>query len=63
MRFMAHRFRGFRGVDDPKIKALIKKLEYVDDIPELVEALEKINVSALSNMTDEERAEADESTT
>ncbi len=65
MRFMAHRFRGYRGVDDPNIKALISKLEYVDDIPELVEALEKINVSALSNMTDTEEAEAeaDESTT
>jgi len=65
MRFMAHRFRGYRGVDDPNIKALISKLEYVDDIPELVEALEKINVSALSSMTEDEdeEAEADESTT
>ena len=60
MRFMAHRFRGYRGVDDPNIKALISKLEYVDDIPELVEALEKINVSALSNMIDDEEADADE---
>ena len=59
MRFMAHRFRGYRGVDDPNIKALISKLEYVDDIPELVEALEKINVSALSKMTDTEEAEAE----
>ncbi len=63
MRFMAHRFRGFRGVDDPKIKALINKLEYVDDIPELVEALEKINVSALSNITDEEEPGTDEPAT
>ena len=63
MRFMAHRFRGYRGVDDPNIKALISKLEYVDDISELVEALEKINVSALSSMTEDEEADADESTT
>ena len=58
MRFMAHRFRGYRGVDDPKIKALIQRLEYVDDLQELVDALEKINVSALSNITEEESDEA-----
>jgi hypothetical protein len=54
VRFMAHRFRGYRGVDDPKVKQLIATLEYVDDIPELVSALEKINISALGNMTEDE---------
>ncbi|HXV64482.1 MAG TPA: DNA repair ATPase, partial [Vicinamibacteria bacterium] len=52
VKFMAHRFRGYRGIDDPKLKQLIAKLEHVDDIPELVDALQKVNVSALSNMTD-----------
>lgn len=52
VKFMAHRFRGYRGVDDPKLKQLISKLEHVDDIPELVDALQKVNVSALANMTD-----------
>ena len=59
LRFMAHRFRGYRGVQDPSVKQLIKTLEYVDDIPELVAALENINVSALSNMTDEGASEDD----
>jgi len=53
VKLMAHRFRGYRGIDDPKLKKLIATLEYVDDIPELVEALEKVNVSALANMTDD----------
>ena len=61
MRFMAHRFRGYRGLEDPKVRKLISRLEYIDDLDQLVEALESINVSALSNLTVEEEPE-DEAT-
>ena len=54
LRFMAHRFRGYRTLQDPKMKQLISKLEYVDDLQELVDALENINVSTLATLTDEE---------
>jgi hypothetical protein len=53
VKLMAHRFRGYRGITDPKLKRVIAKLEYVDDIPALVSALEQINVSALAEVTDE----------
>jgi hypothetical protein len=55
LRFMAHRFRGYRATSDPKIKALIAKLEKIDDLPTLMAALENINVSALATLTDEKR--------
>jgi hypothetical protein len=52
---MAHRFRGYRAINDPKVKALIAKLERVDDLQALMAALETINVSALASLTDEKR--------
>jgi hypothetical protein len=55
LRFMAHRFRGYRAINDPKVKALIAKLERVDDLQALMAALETINVSALASLTDEKR--------
>ncbi len=60
LQFMAHRFRGYRDVEDPKVKALISSLEKVDDLNELVSALEKINVSALADMTEDELEEAEQ---
>jgi hypothetical protein len=55
LRFMAHRFRGYRAVNDPRIKAVIAKLERVDNLESLIAALENINVSALAGLTDEKR--------
>ncbi|HEX9983141.1 MAG TPA: DNA repair ATPase [Thermoanaerobaculia bacterium] len=53
LRFMAHRFRSYRSVADPKIKQAIAKLERVDDLGSLVAALENINISALAKLTEE----------
>jgi hypothetical protein len=52
LRFMAHRFRGYRAINDPKIKSAIARLERVDTLDELVSALEGINVSALASLTE-----------
>ncbi|HUP50157.1 MAG TPA: DNA repair ATPase [Thermoanaerobaculia bacterium] len=57
LRFMAHRFRGYRAVSDPKIKATIARLERVDNLESLIAALENINVSALATLTEEKRGE------
>ncbi|HEY5610497.1 MAG TPA: ATP-binding protein, partial [Thermoanaerobaculia bacterium] len=56
MKFMAHRFRGYRGVRDPKIKQLIARLERVDNLEGLVAALEGISTSVLASLTDEKEA-------
>lgn len=53
VKFMAHRFKGYRGVKDPEVKQLIAKLEYVDSFDALVRALEGINDSLLASLTDE----------
>lgn len=42
-----------RGITDPKLKRVIARLEHVNDIPALVNALEQINVSSLADVTDE----------
>ena len=55
LRFMAHRFRGYRAVNDPQIKGAIARLERVDTLESLIASLEKINVSALAQLTDEKR--------
>lgn len=55
LQFMAHRFRGYHTVDDPKLKKLIGKLESVDSLDELIEALELVNVSALAGLTEEKK--------
>ncbi|HEU4520636.1 MAG TPA: DNA repair ATPase [Thermoanaerobaculia bacterium] len=57
LRFMAHRFRGYRAVNDPRIKTAIAKLERVDNLDTLIATLEKINVSALASLTDEKKSE------
>ncbi|HEX7155041.1 MAG TPA: AAA family ATPase, partial [Thermoanaerobaculia bacterium] len=53
LRFMAHRFRSYRSVADPRIKQAIARLERVEDLSTLVAALENINVSALAKLTEE----------
>jgi MoxR-like ATPase len=55
LRFMAHRFKSYRSVTDPRIKQAIAHLERVDDLKTLVSTLEAISVSALSTLTDEKR--------
>ena len=55
LRFMAHRFKSYRSVTDPRIKQAIAHLERVDDLKALVSTLEAISVSALSTLTDEKR--------
>ena len=53
LRFMAHRFRGYRAVTDARVKQAIAKLETVDSLDALVAALENISVSALATLTEE----------
>jgi hypothetical protein len=53
LRFMAHRFRGYRAVTDPRVKQAIARLETVETLDGLVAALENISVSALATLTDE----------
>jgi MoxR-like ATPase len=53
LRFMAHRFKGYRNVSDPRIKQAIANLERVEDLGSLVSTLESISVSALATLTDE----------
>ncbi|HEX8409526.1 MAG TPA: ATP-binding protein, partial [Thermoanaerobaculia bacterium] len=55
LRFMAHRFKSYRAVSDPRIKQAIANLERVQDLTSLVSTLETISVSALSTLTDEQR--------
>ena len=49
--------RGYKLVNDPRIKATIAKLERIDNLPDLIAALENINVSALASLTEEKRSE------
>jgi hypothetical protein len=58
LRFMAHRFRGYRAVTDPRVKQAIAKLETVETLDGLVAALENISVSALATLTDEKPRDA-----
>ncbi|HEY0158427.1 MAG TPA: DNA repair ATPase [Thermoanaerobaculia bacterium] len=58
LRFMAHRFRGYRAVTDPRVKQAIARLESVDSLDALVGALEHISVSALATLTDEKPRDA-----
>ncbi len=53
VKFMAHRFKGYRGVKDPDVRLLIARLEQVHDFETLVHALETINDSMLAALTDE----------
>ncbi|HET8772493.1 MAG TPA: hypothetical protein VFP80_01830, partial [Thermoanaerobaculia bacterium] len=55
LRFMAHRFKSYRAVSDPRIKQAIANLERVEDLGGLVSALEGISVSALATLTEEKR--------
>jgi MoxR-like ATPase len=55
LRFMAHRFRSYKSVSDPRIKQAIAHLERVDTLENLVTTLETISVSALSTLTDDKR--------
>lgn len=55
LRFMAHRFRSYKAISDPRVKQAIAKLEQVDDLSALVTALEGISISALAKLTDEKR--------
>jgi hypothetical protein len=55
LRFMAHRFRSYRSVADPRVKQAIANLEKVDDLSGLVAALETISVSALATLTEERK--------
>jgi hypothetical protein len=57
LRFMAHRFRGYRAVTDPRVKQAIARLETVETLDGLVAALENISVSALATLTDEKPRE------
>ncbi|HEY0141566.1 MAG TPA: DNA repair ATPase [Thermoanaerobaculia bacterium] len=52
LRFMAHRFKSYRSVADPKVKQAIARLESVKDLDQLVSTLENINVSALATLTE-----------
>ena len=53
LRFMAHRFKSYRAVTDPRVKQAIARLESVSDLDALVSTLENISVSALATLTDE----------
>ncbi len=53
LRFMAHRFKSYRSVGDPRIKQAIANLERVQDLGSLVSTLESISVSALATLTEE----------
>jgi MoxR-like ATPase len=53
LRFMAHRFKSYRAVSDPRIKQAIANLERVEDLGSLVTTLESISVSALATLTEE----------
>jgi MoxR-like ATPase len=53
LRFMAHRFKSYRNVSDPRIKQAIANLERVEDLGSLVSTLESISVSALATLTEE----------
>jgi MoxR-like ATPase len=53
LRFMAHRFKSYRAVADPRVKQAIARLESVSDLGALVSTLENISVSALATLTDE----------
>jgi ATPase involved in DNA repair/ATPase family associated with various cellular activities (AAA) len=55
LRFMAHRFKSYRAISDPRIKQAIANLERVEDLSSLVTTLESISVSALSTLTEERR--------
>ena len=55
LRFMAHRFRSYKSISDPRIKQAIAHLERVDTLENLVSTLETISVSALSTLTDDKR--------
>ena len=55
LRFMAHRFKSYRAVSDPRIKQAIANLERVEDLGTLVSTLEGISVSALATLTEEKR--------
>ncbi len=55
LRFMAHRFKSYRAVSDPRIKQAIANLERVEDLGSLVSTLESISVSALATLTEEKR--------
>ena len=55
LRFMAHRFKSYRNVSDPRIKQAIANLERVEDLSSLVSTLEGISVSALATLTEEKR--------
>jgi MoxR-like ATPase len=54
LRFMAHRFRGYRAVTDARVKQAIARLETVESLEGLVSALENISVSALATLTEEQ---------
>jgi hypothetical protein len=56
LRYMAHRFKSYRSISDPRIKQAIANLERVDDLDTLVTTLENISVSALATLTDEKRS-------
>jgi hypothetical protein len=58
LRFIAHRFRGYRAVTDPRVKQAIAGLETVETLDGLVAALENISVSALATLTDEKPRDA-----
>jgi MoxR-like ATPase len=55
LRFMAHRFKSYRSVADPRVKQAIARLEGVNDLNALVTTLEGISVSALATLTEEKR--------
>jgi hypothetical protein len=55
LRFMAHRFKSYRAVTDPRVKSVIASLERVDNLPDLIAALETLNVSALATLTEPKR--------
>jgi MoxR-like ATPase len=55
LRFMAHRFKSYRSVADPRVKQAIARLESVDSLDGLVATLENISVSALASLTEEKR--------
>ncbi|HEX6159146.1 MAG TPA: ATP-binding protein, partial [Thermoanaerobaculia bacterium] len=52
LRFMAHRFKSYRSVADPKVKQAIARLESVKDLDQLVTTLENLNISALATLTE-----------
>ncbi|HYH10669.1 MAG TPA: DNA repair ATPase [Thermoanaerobaculia bacterium] len=55
LRFMAHRFKSYRSIADPRVKQAIARLESVDNLDTLVSTLENISVSALATLTEEKR--------